>query len=99
VATSRSSKKRIRQTNKWREIHRGTRSEVKTLVKKQLSLIDEAKDAAKAKEMYLFVQKKLDKAGQGHALHKNTIARRKSRLAKKLNKLLAQGGGAAPAKK
>lgn len=97
MATSRSSKKRIRQTNKWREIHRGTRSEVKTLMKKELSLIEEAKDLAKAKELYVAVQKKLDKAAQGHAMHKNTIARRKSRLARALNKL-AQQGGAAPKK-
>jgi small subunit ribosomal protein S20 len=90
MATSRTAKKRIRQTEKWRLIHKARRTEVKTLTKKELSLL-EAKDLEKAKAGFVELQIKLDKAQKLHSFHKNTIARKKSRLAKKLNALAKPG--------
>ena len=60
---------------------------VKNLVKKSVKAI-EAKDE-KAKEIVSKALKTLDKAAQKGVMKKNTRNRRKSRLAKKLNKLTA----------
>ncbi len=87
MATSRTAKKRNRQNLKWRTIHKAHRTEIRTLVKKEQSLIEETKDAAKAQETLLALQQKLDKAAGAHTMHKNTVARKKSRLTRKVNKL------------
>lgn len=88
MATSRTARKRIRQTKKRRFRNKARTSEIKTLVKKELALV-ETRDAAKAKELLVELQERLDKASHRHAMHPNTAARKKSRLMKKLNKLLA----------
>jgi|SRR5579871_3094592 len=99
MATSKQAKKRIRQSEKHRLRHKGRRTELKTLEKKLLGILGTEKDAKKAEAELKLYQAKLDKAGTAHTLHKNTIARRKSRLQRKLNKLKAGGAkaGAAPA--
>ena len=52
-----------------------------------------AGNAAAAKEQYLEVVKKLDKIASAGTMHKRTAARKKSRLAKRLNKLAAAKQG------
>jgi small subunit ribosomal protein S20 len=90
VPTSKQAKKRVRQNEKRRIRHKARRTEIKTLHKKILKDISDKKDAvALAAEMKL-LQVKLDKAAKSHSLHRNTIARRKSRLQRKLNKLAQQ---------
>ena len=90
MAHSRSAKKRIRQNesrkalNRWRK--RGIRGEVKSFEEAVIS-----GDAAKAAEVYKAAAKSLDQiAGKG-TIHKNTAARKKSRLAKRLNAMSAKG--------
>jgi small subunit ribosomal protein S20 len=93
MPTSRTAKKRVRQNEKRRLRHKGRRSEIKTLSKKLSGSLGE-KDAKKADGDFRDLQKKLDKAAQAHTLHKNTVARRKSRLQRKLNKLAGKSGSA-----
>jgi small subunit ribosomal protein S20 len=88
MPTSKQAKKRVRQNEKHRLRHKARRSELKTLEKRIATALTE-KDAAKATTEFKSLQKKLDKAGTVHTLHKNTVARRKSRLQRKLNKIAA----------
>jgi small subunit ribosomal protein S20 len=75
VANIKSQIKRIRQNNKRQERNKQVRSEVKTRVK--TALADPADTAA-----LTIAIKRIDKAAAKGVIHKNTAARRKSRLAK-----------------
>jgi small subunit ribosomal protein S20 len=89
VAHSLSAKKRVRQNDKRRVINRARRSQVKTQVKRLEAALSEGNvDAANAQ--FQVVVKKLDKVASTSTMHKNTAARKKSRLAKKLNALKAK---------
>ena len=76
--------KALRQSKKREAKNKILKSTVKTLVKKTRKSIDnKAKDIdAQIKQ----AQKLLDKAIKQGIMKKNTVARRKSRLMKKLNK-------------
>ena len=89
MAHSLSAKKRVRQNVKRRAINRSCKSAVKTQIKRFDAALAQA-DVETASEEYRQVVKKLDKAGSANTLHKNTAARNKSRLAKKLNELKAK---------
>ncbi len=91
MAHSLSAKKRIRQNEKSRVINRARKSQVKTQTKHFTDAL-EAGDIDKAAEAYRLVTKKLDKTASTSTMHKGTAARKKSRLAKKLNALKAQKG-------
>jgi small subunit ribosomal protein S20 len=86
VAHSLSAKKRIRQNETRRARNRARKSEVKGEVRKLADAMQE-KDVAKAQEQFRTVVKKIDQIAVKGTLHKNTAARKKSRLAKRLNKL------------
>ena len=89
MAHSLSSKKRIRQNEKRRAINRARKSQVKTQIKHfEDALV--AGDADKATEQYKLAAQRLDKTAATGTLHKRMAARKKSRLAKKLNALEAQ---------
>jgi small subunit ribosomal protein S20 len=87
VPTSGQAKKRVRQTEKRRVRHKAKRTEIKTLQKKIEKDMGEKKDAAALAAEMKALQVKLDKAAKSHSLHANTVARKKSRLQRKLNKL------------
>lgn len=93
-----SAKKRMHQNEKRRKRNYITRSLVKTHFKKALTLIkDQDKEGAKkAIDMAYSV---LDTAVKKNVLHKNTVDRRKSRLARGLNDLMAGKVEAKPAAK
>ena len=91
MAHSLSAKKRVRQNTKKRTINRARKSQVKTQIKHFESVLS-AGDAKAADEQFLLAAKKLDKAASTSTMHKRTAARKKSRLAKKLNQLKAQKG-------
>ena len=97
MPTSKQAKKRVRQNEKRRLRHKARRTEVKTLTKKVVAALTEKKDAKDAEAQFKALQKKLDKAAGAHTLHPNTVARQKSRLQRKLNKLKKGGAPAAPA--
>jgi len=79
VAHSLSAKKRIKQNAKQRTINRARKSQIKT-------------QADAAAEQLRVVTKKLDKTAATSTMHKKTAARKKSRLAKRLNALTARKG-------
>ena len=91
MAHSLSAKKRARQNIKTRTINRARKSQVKTQIKHFEEALSSG-DIEAAKERYRLVVRKLDKTAAGSTMHKKTAARKKSRLAKKLDSLTAKKG-------
>jgi small subunit ribosomal protein S20 len=89
VAHSLSAKKRVRQNAKRRVINRARKSQVKTQVKRLETALGAGNVEAADTEFRATV-KKLDKVAATSTMHKKTAARKKSRLAKKLNALKAK---------
>ncbi len=89
MAHSLSAKKRVRQNAKARAINRARKSRVKTQIKHFESALA-GEDVEAASEQYRLAAKKLDKTAAASTMHKRTAARKKSRLAKKLNALKAK---------
>jgi small subunit ribosomal protein S20 len=92
VAHSLSAKKRVRQNEKRRTTNRARKSQVKTQIKRFEAALSQG-DAVAASEQFRLVVKKLDKVASTSTIHKRTAARKKSRLAKRLNNLKAKQGG------
>jgi small subunit ribosomal protein S20 len=86
VAHSLSAKKRVRQAAKRRVINRARKSMVKTQIKHLETAID-AGDADKAKDQLKALTQKLDRFSTTSTMHKNTAARIKSRMARRVNAL------------
>lgn len=84
MARNPSAMKYHRQSEKRRLANRARRSTIRTFTKKAVAAA-EAGDAEGAAKFQKVVQSLVDKAGKGSLLHKNTVARKKSRLAKRLN--------------
>lgn len=89
MAHSLSAKKRVRQNAKRKAINRARRSEVKTGIRHLEDAIKSG-DSAKALEQLKLVSRELDKVSSTSTMHKNTAARKKSRLAKRVNALKAK---------
>jgi small subunit ribosomal protein S20 len=89
VAHSLSAKKRIRQNIKRRAINRARKSRVKTQIKRFETALASG-DAKAASEQFRLVAQRLDKVASTSTMHKKTAARKKSRLAKRLNALKAK---------
>jgi len=86
MAHSKSSKKRVFIGKRNVERNQAIRSRVKTFVKKVLAAV-EAKNVDEAKTALQVAYKELDKAVTKGVLKKNTVSRKKSRLALKVNSL------------
>jgi small subunit ribosomal protein S20 len=91
VAHSLQSKKRAKQNEKRRTINRANKSRIKTQIKRLEETLSSG-DAEKASEQYKLLARKLDKTASTSTMHKKTAARKKSRLAKKVNALKAKKG-------
>jgi small subunit ribosomal protein S20 len=89
VAHSLSAKKRIRQNAKKRTINRARKSQVKTQIKHLEAALGSGSIEA-ATEQFHLVARKLDKIAATSTMHKRAAARKKSRLAKRLNALKTQ---------
>ena len=89
MAHSLQAKKRARQNAKRKTINRARKSQVKTQIKHFEAALSEGNMEA-ASEHYRLVTKKLDKTAATSTMHKKTAARKKSRLAKRLNALKAK---------
>jgi len=89
VAHSLSAKKRVRQNAKRRVINRARKSQVKTQTKRFEDALSAA-DPQAAEQQYRLLVKKLDKTAATSTMHKKTAARKKSRVARKLNALKAK---------
>ena len=81
-----SAQKRHRQSLKRRLINRSRKSTIKTYTKKALAALGAGQDVAAAQSK---AESLIDKAAKGSTMHKNTAARKKSRLAKAINKAKA----------
>jgi small subunit ribosomal protein S20 len=94
VAHSLSAKKRIRQNAKRRLRNRDRKREIRLELKKMTTAVAGG-DKATAVEELKKAQQVLDRIATRGSIHKNTAARRKSKLAKRVN---AIGAAAAAAK-
>ena len=86
---TKSAKKALRQSKKRARRNKIVKAEIKTLVKKSRKFIT-LQEIEKAQELVRAAVKKIDKAAQKGILKKNTAARKKSRLMKKLNLITAK---------
>lgn len=93
MANLASTKKRIRQNERNRARNRKRKSEIKTGTRTLLEAI-RAGDAPKAQTLLQKVSRRIDQATAKRTVHRNTAARRKSRLARRVNALKAQAPGA-----
>ncbi|MBP7051396.1 MAG: 30S ribosomal protein S20 [Phycisphaerae bacterium] len=89
MAHSLSAKKRVRQNATRRTLNRARKSQVKTQMKRFETTLDEGNLAA-AQDQFKLLTKKLDKVASTSTIHKKTAARKKSRMAKRLNALKAK---------
>lgn len=88
MANLASAKKRIRQNDRERQRNRARRSQLKTVTRSFQDVLHDG-SLEKATETFRRVTKKLDQTAAKGTLHPNTAARRKSRLAKRINALRA----------
>lgn len=88
MANTRSSKKDLRRIAKRRVRNQGTRTSLKTHVKK-VRTAAAGGDTAGTKEALVSAVSAIDKAAQRGIIHKNQASRRKSRAAKAANKVSA----------
>jgi len=83
-----SAIKRAKQNEKRRLHNASQKSALRTAIKKVEAAVSQ-NDAEAARQALVLATKKLDKAVTKGLIHRNTADRKKSRLAKKVNALLA----------
>lgn len=86
MPNTKSAAKAMRQANRRHANNLKTKSKFKTAVKKVKKLVTESK-AADAATALKDAMSTMDKAVKKGVMHKNTASRKKSRLAKAINKL------------
>jgi small subunit ribosomal protein S20 len=86
MATHKSAQKRIRQTAKRTAINRTRKSRVRTFIKR-VELAIATGDQEAARSALRLAQPELHRAITKRVLHKNTVARKLSRLASRINSL------------
>ena len=79
MPTTKSGKKRLRQSLERRAANRAVKSAVKTQVRKVREAVDVG-DVTKAEAELRLAAKRLDRAGIKRVIHPNAAARTKSRL-------------------
>ncbi len=84
MANIKSAEKRILITEKRTAINKAKKSEIKTYMKKFDKAIDNG-NVEEAKVLLKTIDKKLKRAAQKNVIHMNNVARKVSRLTKKLN--------------
>lgn len=84
-----SAKKRAKQTIKRYQINLARKSALKSAVKKVITAIEE-KNAEQARTFLKEAESQIARAKGKHLLHKNTAARKISRLAKRVAMLERQ---------
>jgi small subunit ribosomal protein S20 len=86
MATHKSAEKRIRETAKRTAINRARRSRVRTFVKRvEVAIASGDKDTAQS--AFRLAQPELHRAITKGVFHKNTVSRKLSRLAARINAL------------
>ena len=92
MAHSLSAKKRVRQGLKRRARNRARKEQIKDQVKSFTAALTGG-NLAKAEQELRLVVKRLDQVAAKGTIHKNTAARKRSRMTRKLNALRATGKG------
>ncbi|HOO11459.1 MAG TPA: 30S ribosomal protein S20 [Bacillota bacterium] len=87
MANIKSAEKRARIAKVRTARNRAYKSAVKTATKKFDAALNSG-DVNQAREAFVKAEKQLDKAANKGVIHKNTAARKKSKLAKRLNKAM-----------
>jgi small subunit ribosomal protein S20 len=87
MARNPSAMKQNRQSIKARASNRAKKSTIRTFSKKTLEAA-KAGNADEATTLHKTAVSLIDKAAKGSTLHKRAAARKKSRLAKSLNKVV-----------
>ena len=85
MANTASAKKRVRQTKKRTLRNNKVKSQIRYSVKKFLEAVNAANDPEKIQAAFRYAIKMIDKAASKGVIHKNTAARKKSSLYKKLS--------------
>jgi small subunit ribosomal protein S20 len=93
VPNTKSAAKRVRQTKKRNALNNWRKRRVKDAVKAFLAAVAQG-DAASAEKAYRDAASAVDKTAGTSTMHRNTAARRKSLMARKL-KAMQAGGSAA----
>lgn len=88
MANIKSAKKRIRVTLKQTMRNKAIRSKTKTAMRRVMEAVN-ASDAGVAKAALVHASKTIDKAASKGVYHKKNAARKKSKLAKIVNKIPA----------
>tara|TARA_Y100000816_G_scaffold25762_1_gene16539 strand:+ start:6934 stop:7197 length:264 start_codon:yes stop_codon:yes gene_type:complete len=86
MANIQSAKKRARQADKRNLDKSAQRAEIRTLIKRVEEAIQQ-KNIKIAKDLFLIMQKKLDKSANKKVVPKNQAARQKARLSKAIKSL------------
>ena len=85
---SKSAQKQVRVAERRRQRNKSVRSQVKTNITRAEKLLF-AGELEAAREAVVAATSSLDSAAEKGIIHSNNAARRKSRLTKKLNEVLA----------
>lgn len=91
MARNRSAMKYHRQSQEARAVNRARKSTIRTFSKKAVAAAETGNEADATKFTRVavsLIDKAAKKSVKGSTLHKNTAARRKSRLARRVNKQL-----------
>ncbi len=86
MANHKSAEKRIRQTKRRTEVNRARVSRIRTFVKK-VELAIGSGDKAAAAEAFKAAQPELMRGTTKGVMHRNTVARKLSRLSARINAL------------
>ncbi|TVS04685.1 MAG: 30S ribosomal protein S20 [Rhodobacteraceae bacterium] len=86
MANTLQSKKRARQIERRTEVNKARRSRIRRFLRKVEEAIA-AGDEAAAKSAFFAAQPELDRGVTKGVLHKNTVARKKSRLSARIKAL------------
>jgi small subunit ribosomal protein S20 len=85
LANKKSTEKRIRQNEKSRKHNASLKSSLRTAAKKVLKSINTSANPDETKEDLRQFVKRMDTAARKGVIHKKTAARKKSRIARRLN--------------
>ncbi len=86
MANHASAKTRVRRNNKRALVNKNRMSRIRTFLKK-IDVAIAAGDTKEAQDAYRVAQPELDRGVAKGILHKNTVARKKSRLVSRIKAL------------
>jgi small subunit ribosomal protein S20 len=86
MPTTKSAKKRLRQSQEQRASNRSVKRSIRTQYRKVVEAV-EAGNAEEAEKELRETAKQLDKAGNRRVIHPNAAARTKSRLSARIKKI------------